>query len=145
MIVMAGGRRWGHGRAQLPTKLTLHRSCIYQELHPKAVSQSAHRFWIWKFNAGCNYQILPIDGDVPVVWGPLKSNWRMCSLWSMVIVTTFNALFSVIDQKEESTKLAELMSARDDHCPITVPLNDQSEPVSMGCWVQDSELCLPGC
>nr|XP_045722070.2 synaptonemal complex protein 2-like [Mirounga angustirostris] len=43
------------------------------------------------------------------------------------------------DQKEESTKLAELMNARDDHCPITVPLNDQSEPVSMGCWIPAAE------
>ncbi|XP_060470792.1 synaptonemal complex protein 2-like [Panthera onca] len=34
------------------------------------------------------------------------------------------------DQTEESTKLAELMSAGDDHCPTVVPVNDQSnEPV----------------
>uniref|UniRef100_A0A8C8XP68 Synaptonemal complex protein 2 like n=1 Tax=Panthera leo TaxID=9689 RepID=A0A8C8XP68_PANLE len=34
------------------------------------------------------------------------------------------------DQTEESTKLAELMSAGDDHCPTAVPVNDQSnEPV----------------
>ena len=65
------------------------------ESYPKAVSQSARRFWTWKFDAGCNYQILPIDGNVPAVWGPMKSNWRMCSPWCMVIVTTFNALFSV--------------------------------------------------
>uniref|UniRef100_A0ABI7YBL4 Synaptonemal complex protein 2 like n=1 Tax=Felis catus TaxID=9685 RepID=A0ABI7YBL4_FELCA len=34
------------------------------------------------------------------------------------------------DQTEESTKLAEVMSAGDDHCPTAVPINDQSnEPV----------------
>ncbi|XP_025772735.1 synaptonemal complex protein 2-like [Puma concolor] len=34
------------------------------------------------------------------------------------------------DQTEESTKLAELMSAGDDHCPTALPVNDQSnEPV----------------
>ncbi|XP_041627138.1 synaptonemal complex protein 2-like [Vulpes lagopus] len=50
------------------------------------------------------------------------------------------------DQTEDSTRLAELTSAGDDHSPITLPLNDQPEPVvSTGCWVQDSELCPPGC
>ncbi|GAB5571229.1 synaptonemal complex protein 2 isoform X1 [Prionailurus iriomotensis] len=34
------------------------------------------------------------------------------------------------DQTEESTKLAEVMSAGDDHCPTALPVNDQSnEPV----------------
>uniref|UniRef100_A0A8C9J7R1 Synaptonemal complex protein 2 like n=1 Tax=Panthera tigris altaica TaxID=74533 RepID=A0A8C9J7R1_PANTA len=57
----------------------------------------------------------------------------MWSPWHMVIVT------------EESTKLAELMSAGDDHCPTALPVNDQSnEPVvSMGCWAQSFE--LPPC
>ncbi|KAK2499874.1 hypothetical protein MC885_011261 [Smutsia gigantea] len=37
------------------------------------------------------------------------------------------------EQSEESTQLAELMSAGDDHCQRTVPSSDQSEPaVSMG-------------
>nr|XP_025855010.1 synaptonemal complex protein 2-like [Vulpes vulpes] len=33
------------------------------------------------------------------------------------------------DQTEDSTRLAELTSAGDDHSPITLPLNDQPEPV----------------
>lgn len=78
----------------------------------------------------------------------MKNDGRMWSPWHMVIVSTFNALFSMcIDQTEESTKLAEVMSAGDDHCPTAVPVNDQSnEPVvSMGCWAQSFELGPPGC
>lgn len=40
----------------------------------KVISQSPHKFWIRKFNAECNYRLLPIDGDVPTVWGPMERN-----------------------------------------------------------------------
>eukprot|EP00070_Physeter_catodon_P018118 XP_023977673.1 synaptonemal complex protein 2-like [Physeter catodon] len=50
------------------------------------------------------------------------------------------------DQAKESTELAELTSAEDNHCLTTLPLNNQSEPaVSTGNWGQDSELYQPGC
>uniref|UniRef100_A0A8P0NBW6 Synaptonemal complex protein 2 like n=2 Tax=Canis lupus familiaris TaxID=9615 RepID=A0A8P0NBW6_CANLF len=60
----------------------------------------------------------------------------------LVLLEYLKMLFN---QTEDSTRLAELTSAGDDHSPITLPLNDQPEPVvSTGCWVQDSELCPPG-
>nr|XP_058933188.1 synaptonemal complex protein 2-like [Kogia breviceps] len=50
------------------------------------------------------------------------------------------------DQAKDSTELAELTSAEDNHCLTTLPLDNQSEPaVSTGNWGQDSELYQPGC
>ncbi|XP_036725963.1 synaptonemal complex protein 2-like [Balaenoptera musculus] len=50
------------------------------------------------------------------------------------------------DQAKESTELAELTSAEDNHCLTTLPLDNQSEPaVSTGNWGQDSELYPLGC
>ena len=64
-----------------------------------------------------------------------------------LLLPFFIALFLMcIDQAKESTKLAELTSAEDNHCLTTLPVDNQSEPaVSTGNWGQDSALYPPGC
>lgn len=45
-------------------------------------------------------------------------------------------------QEEESTRLAELVSAEDDSCLVTAPFDDQPEPaVSTGSRGHESEQC----
>lgn len=135
MMWVAGSRRQGV-QEHLPTKLTPHTSRTPYELQPQAAFDSHYRFTSSYQNMVC-----------PYTEGPTKSTWRECPLSCVDIVITFICSFlNVIDQAEESTKLAELTPAEADCCLITIPLNDQSElSVSMGCGGQDSELCPLGC
>lgn len=48
-----------------------------------------------RFDAGCNYQLLSVDGDVLAACGPRKSNWRMSSPWFWLLLPVL-MLFSLL-------------------------------------------------
>lgn len=132
---VAGSRRQGV-QEHLPTKLTPHTSHTPYELQSQAAFYSPCRFT-------SSYQNMVMSPH----WGSHEEHLERVPTVVRGYCDHFICSFlNVIDQAEESTKLAALTPAEVDYCLITIPLNDQSElSVSMGCGGQDSELCPLGC
>uniref|UniRef100_A0A2K6V4I5 Synaptonemal complex protein 2 like n=1 Tax=Saimiri boliviensis boliviensis TaxID=39432 RepID=A0A2K6V4I5_SAIBB len=81
----------------------------------KPEDESLEKFWI-DFNLGSQSVTFYIDNAEEALWDSVR-------LPKEAVMN-----FGIIEQAEESTNVVEFMSAEDDRCLITLPLNVQSEP-----------------